>query len=325
MTTLLPSLTDTDSTTEPIPALLQQLGQWILSSDIALAVFSPEDEIYFASEAFRKLYYLQPGQQTFESMMRYCYQEKVGPRIDTTDIDAWLAAADERRRKLPRRVFQTDFIDGRWMLMSEIMQNDGWMLLSATDITFIKTEELTLRNARDSAIIASETDHLTGLLNRRAIMARLDQLIDQQINQYQPFLIALIDIDYFKSINDTLGHAVGDEVLQHFSDTLRTCIRDTDWIGRIGGEEFLLVMRETSEDDARKTLLRVRDHLQQHSYQTPEAATHYTFSAGIAMWGPDQTLSDLYKAADLALYAAKLDGRNLIRLAAKNEKDSRLV
>lgn len=315
MTDPLHSPTNTGSSTAPTPELLQQLGQRILSSDMALAIFSPEDTLYFASGEFCRLYGIQPGRQTFDSMVRHCFHTGVGPRFNTDDIDAWLADIHSLRRKTNRRLFEADFIDGRWMLISEFVQDDGWLVLSATDITPIKTEEQTLRRARDTAIIASETDHLTRLLNRGAIMARLDALIVNPTAANQPLLIALMDIDHFKSINDNFGHTIGDAVLQHFCDTMRATVRDSDWLGRVGGEEFLLVMRDTTEDQARKILLRMRDYLQQNPFQNQEAEIYYTFSAGIANWQAQQTLSDLYKAADRALYAAKLDGRNLIRLA----------
>jgi diguanylate cyclase (GGDEF)-like protein len=127
----------------------------------------------------------------------------------------------------------------------------------------------------------------------------------------QPLSVALIDLDNFKSINDRYGHSVGDQVIRHFAECCRSLFRDKDIIGRVGGEEFLLVMPNTSEADATMAVVRLREHLKLRNQNNPPGTT-YTFSAGVREWYQELTLDELYLQADQLLYHAKHEGRDRI-------------
>lgn len=295
------------------PELLMRLGQGLLDSGTALALFAPDDRLGFATADFLKLYAVQPGAQTFGSIMRHCHAHKVGPLIDCQDIEAWLDVVQTKRRSKPLRRFEVDLIDGRWMWAIETTFPDGWVLTAVTDFTAIKHKEFTLRSARDAAIAASETDDLTGLYARGAAMKRFDQLLEQSKMSGESLTAVLVDLDHFKMINDHFGHDGGDQVLVHFATCIRDVLRDRDILGRVGGEEFLFVMPGANGHQAARIIERLQAHLRDQRLKIDEINMRYTFSAGIAEWSAGKTLESLYREADQALYAAKSAGRDQVR------------
>jgi diguanylate cyclase (GGDEF)-like protein len=297
------------------PEIIARLGEGLISGGTALALFTPQDDLHFATPGFMALYDVQPGPQTFNSMMRHCWETGCGPAIDTTDIDAWLAGANTKRRREINRQFEIDISDGRWMWISETMLDDGWIVLIITDFTSIKRREFRLQSDRDAAITASETDHLTGLYNRGATMSRFARLIERAITTGEIFSAILIDLDEFKAINDRFGHDGGDQVLVHFAACATESLRERDILGRVGGEEFLIIMPGATSTQACTVIERLQARLRDQRLALEGVAMRYTFSAGIAEWRRPKTLDTLYREADQALYAAKNAGRNQVKMA----------
>src|ERR1700692_1165296 len=158
----------------------------------------------------------------------------------------------------------------------------------------------------------AELDELTGSFNRRYIMQMLDDEVARAHRINAPCSIALIDLDWFKRINDAYGHPTGDEVLRTFAITVFANIRNIDRFGRYGGEEFLLVLPDTENDDAIRMLDRLRAIIADLDWSAFSQGMQVTISAGVATLRPDET-EDLFLArADSALYAAKAKGRNRI-------------
>jgi GGDEF domain-containing protein len=175
-------------------------------------------------------------------MMRNCHQRRRGLMINTDDIDRWLDRVRRTYRCQPVRSFESDLTDGRWMWVTETTRPDGWVFVVLVDITPLKVNEATLRRSRDDALIAAMTDPLTSLYNRRYIFRRLDDLLCTTRKMRIPLAVAMLDLDHFKRVNDVHGHAVGDGVLQHFAQQMRKHLRPLDAVGRIGGEEFLMLL-----------------------------------------------------------------------------------
>jgi diguanylate cyclase len=161
----------------------------------------------------------------------------------------------------------------------------------------------------------AELDELTGSFNRRCIMRMLDDEIARARRSNTPCAIALIDLDWFKLINDAYGHPTGDEVLRTFAITVFANIRQIDKFGRYGGEEFLLVLPETPEGDAVRTLDRLRAIIAGLDWSAFTPGMQVTISAGVATLRPDETPDTFLGRADRALYAAKAQGRNRIASA----------
>ncbi|WP_460832383.1 GGDEF domain-containing protein [Lysobacter humi (ex Lee et al. 2017)] len=170
-----------------------------------------------------------------------------------------------------------------------------------------------LRQALAEVQRLATTDELTGLPNRRSMMQRLEGLRGSAGACGTGFCVAVIDIDHFKQINDSLGHAQGDAVLWTFADHARMHLRDTDLMGRWGGEEFLIVMLGLTLPQA---VTRV-ESLLQATRGIDAASRPLTFSAGVAALQPDDDVSSLVLRADQAMYAAKQHGRNRVHAAAR--------
>jgi diguanylate cyclase (GGDEF)-like protein len=159
-------------------------------------------------------------------------------------------------------------------------------------------------------------DDLTGVMNRRAIVALVGEERDRMRRTGASFAVALFDIDLFKNVNDEHGHLVGDEVLRRLCSAASEATRTTDRLGRIGGEEFLVLMPATDKPEAALAAAeRVRDAGARVDWASVDAGLHVTVSAGVGIAGADDTLEGLRGRTDIALYAAKHAGRNCVRAA----------
>lgn len=172
------------------------------------------------------------------------------------------------------------------------------------------------------ALLTSEltTDALTGVPNRRQMDEQLEEAIHAATAQGgEPACLALADLDHFKRINDTYGHAVGDEVLKAFSQLLITSMRDTDRIYRYGGEEFLIFMNGVDLERAESILDRLREKISRYplNIEGLPDSVHITVSFGIAEVIENEPLRALIRRADEALYQAKNGGRNRVCTAHK--------
>ena len=162
----------------------------------------------------------------------------------------------------------------------------------------------------------AELDELTGSFNRRCIMRMLDDEIARAHRINTPCSIALIDLDWFKRVNDTYGHPTGDEVLRTFAITVFANIRNIDRFGRYGGEEFLLVLPDTPDDSAERILDRLRAIIADLDWSAFSLGMRVTISAGVATLRADENADTFLARADSALYAAKARGRNRIANAS---------
>jgi diguanylate cyclase (GGDEF)-like protein len=161
----------------------------------------------------------------------------------------------------------------------------------------------------------AELDELTGSFNRRCIMRMLDEEIARAGRIGSSCAIALIDLDWFKRINDAYGHPTGDEVLRTFAITVFANIRTIDRFGRYGGEEFLLLLPDASEGSAAHMLDRLRAIIADLDWSAFSPGMRVTISAGVATLRPNDSPDTLLARADSALYAAKAQGRNRIARA----------
>ncbi|MGP9811806.1 GGDEF domain-containing protein [Rhodopseudomonas sp. NSM] len=158
----------------------------------------------------------------------------------------------------------------------------------------------------------AELDELTGTFNRRCIMRMLDEEIARAERSATPLSLALIDLDWFKRINDSFGHPTGDEVLRTFAITIFANIRSFDRFGRYGGEEFLLLLPNTPREEAHALLDRLRKIVGELDWSAFSSGMRVTLSAGVTTMSPDETAEAVLARADSALYAAKEEGRDRI-------------
>lgn len=169
----------------------------------------------------------------------------------------------------------------------------------------------------DSSISRSWVDHLTGVSNRLHFLQRFESEVRRSENYRQALALFMFDIDEFKKINDTYGHAAGDVVLKKMVEIVRQNTRSSDLIGRFGGDEFMVLMMSSNAEQARHYAEKLREIISATDIRIPgqDAPVRLTISGGLAMWPVDgQSTSELMQCADVALYEAKRRGRNSIVL-----------
>lgn len=286
------------------------------ASPLLVFLFDHDDRLQYANLAFQQLFALSPdATPTWAELMMHCHTNRVGALIETTDLSAWLASARSRRGKEPYRAFEADMCDGRWMWITETLRSDGWMLCVGSDITALKANSRALRQSRDMALRSAQTDSLTGISNRQHLTDQIEKQLELLRKRDQLCGIALIDLDEFKTINDRFGHLGGDSVLRHFARTVQSTLRHEDGFGRIGGEEFLLLLPRSDAGSMERVIGRITDILSTACALADQPGFRYTFSAGLSMLRPTDTMSSAYKRVDEAMYRAKADGRNAFRWA----------
>lgn len=187
----------------------------------------------------------------------------------------------------------------------------GYVLMIVNGFGF-----LLLCKQKDDAEMArmATTDCLTGLPNRHAFLERAEQARQAALRQRQPLALAMMDIDHFKQINDRFGHATGDEALTVFARTARAVLRSHEAVGRLGGEEFAIVLPNTDLQGAVKAAERLRLAVREATVITSGTPYTMTVSIGVVVLDPNEALSAALARADHALYAAKSGGRDRVEI-----------
>jgi two-component system cell cycle response regulator len=190
--------------------------------------------------------------------------------------------------------------------------SDGELVarVAAAARTKVLQEELVEQSRRLETLIFE--DPLTGLANRRFILSQLASLVSGTRRHGRPLSIAIVDVDHFKSVNDRHGHQVGDRVLVGVTAALRGHMRAEDQLGRLGGEEFLVVLPDTDHDDAMAAAERMREEVAGTMADHDGVPLRVTVSLGVATWELEEPPELLMRRADEALYAAKAGGRDRV-------------
>lgn len=234
----------------------------------------------------------------------FCTNKKLLKKDGTAgDVYVWEFQNTLNNRWYQCRDQAITWIDGRTVRM-EI----------ATDITTLKNSEQKLLEAKLLAEEHAGQDELTSLNNRRAFFEQGRQLFKQARRYQHPISVMMIDIDHFKNINDNHGHSIGDSVLKNIAQLLKKTIREVDILARLGGEEFAIIMPQTSIEEARNLAERIRQRVEAESMQHDTLQIKITASFGIAAcMTEDNDLEKMLTMADDALYIAKKKGRNQVR------------
>jgi diguanylate cyclase (GGDEF)-like protein len=164
--------------------------------------------------------------------------------------------------------------------------------------------------------VLSRTDALTGLASRRHFLDELSREVSRARRHGRPIGLAMLDLDHFKRVNDGHGHGVGDEVLRSVARRMADCLRAQDLVGRIGGEEFGIILPETDGEGVLRVARRLREAISARPFDGRDGPLSLSVSIGVATAeGPDCTVGSLVEQADEALYQAKAGGRDCVRMS----------
>jgi diguanylate cyclase (GGDEF)-like protein/PAS domain S-box-containing protein len=252
------------------------------------------------------------------------WKQRVHPEDAATLHDQMARLLDGRDQALhSEHRMQTADGSFRWFLARGTVlfrQPDGTaqrVIGTHTDVTERRHMEETLRRQSEQLALLASTDSLTGLWNRRHFLEQAELELQRALRYGRPVSVMMIDIDHFKRVNDTYGHPAGDAVLRHFAAIIRSNLRKSDCLGRVGGEEFAVLLPESDMEQARI----VAETLRRETAVTrvgldDGTALGITASFGLTSARPGEELvSDLLLRADRALYAAKDGGRNRVESA----------
>src|SRR5262245_35786351 len=269
----------------------------------------PNEALFHAAEGNYDLVIVSLGLENFDGL-RLCSQVRSLERTRNVAILAIAEADNNTRLVRGLEIGVNDY------LARPIDKNE----LMARVRTQIKKKRYTerLRDNVQASIEMAITDALTGLFNRRYMETHVGTLVEQASSRGKPLTVLVLDIDYFKSINDSWGHDAGDDVLREFALRIKKSIRGIDLACRYGGEEFVVVMPETDMAVATMVAERLRRRIASEPFPIQQGARtiEVTISIGIAALGRDEDAAAVFKRADQALYRAKRDGRNRVVPAA---------
>jgi two-component system cell cycle response regulator len=291
------------------PTSAERIQGFLQSSHTVDIEVDPNEALFHAAEGNYDLIIVSLGLENFDGL-RLCSQVR---SLERTRNVAILAIADADSNARLVRGLEIGVND---YLTRPIDKNE----LMARVRTQIRKKRYTerLRDNVQMSIEMAITDALTGLYNRRYMESHVGTLIEQAVSRGKPLTVLVLDIDYFKSINDSWGHDAGDDVLREFALRIKKSIRGIDLACRYGGEEFVVVMPETDLAVATMVAERLRRRIASEPFpiQQEARAVEVTISIGIATLGRDEDAARVFKRADQALYRAKRDGRNRVVPAA---------
>jgi len=287
------------------PASYERIAAMLKEEHTPEVEADPNDALFHAAEGSYDLVIVSLALKNFDGL-RLCSQLRSLDRTRSVPILAIAEGENNARLVRGLEIGVNDY------LMRPIDKNE----LLARVRTQIRKKRYTER-LRDNVQLSIEmaiTDPLTGLYNRRYMESHLGSLLEQATTRKKPLTVLVLDIDYFKAVNDTHGHDAGDDVLREFALRIRKSIRGIDLACRYGGEEFVVVMPETDLAVATMVAERLRRRIATEPFPIQEGAgsVEVTISVGISALGPNDDAGNILKRADRALYRAKRDGRNRV-------------
>jgi diguanylate cyclase (GGDEF)-like protein len=274
--------------------------------DAGLLILNEELRAVYSNPVLHVMFRANSAEEIRQNRPLYAEMLAASAQAVAVDLDdyvarrlAWVQSGDPKPMDLA-------MTDGKALRCHLAVLPGGGRMLIYSDVTDI------VRNAEELERLAT-TDGMTGVYNRRHFLTLADREWARARRYGRPMSFLMIDIDYFKAINDGFGHQVGDEMIVHLSNLARDCKRDCDVLARLGGEEFALLLPETDLGQAEVVAERLRREVAANALVVASHAIPATVSIGVATALPGmKDVSDLMKAADQALYDAKHAGRNRV-------------
>ncbi|WP_332819541.1 sensor domain-containing diguanylate cyclase [Sphingopyxis sp.] len=318
------------STTLPLAALLigrqrlakrlEQSNRWLLQAEAAALVGHWRVDlvrwtIQWSDQAYR-VHGLEPGMPVGVdySVEQYLPDDQIAVRKILKE-----AVRTGQPFEFQGRIRRSDGVVRHVKSHGSIERGRGGVAVgifgTVQDVTETVENARILEAARSAAERVANTDMLTGLPNRRHTLGFLEKALTGAREHGAPLAVAIFDIDHFKRINDSYGHAVGDDVIRRVAQRAKAALRDEDMLGRIGGEEFVCILQGSSAQAAEIVAERVRKAVETGTAAETELP-NATISVGLAVYEGEPDIEELLHRADKALYLAKREGRNRLRMAA---------
>ena len=315
------AITSTLDLKEVLGNILQAMAQFVDFDRSAVLLCEGHDFVIRANDGYDAARFpegtvIDVAQDEFIDRIRRSRQAVIGNRLETHFLEG---RGEDRTLAGVPIIYQDD------LLGIIVMDRGDGNISDELLFSLAGQAGIAIQNARlfERINAMATTDGLTGLNNSRHFF----ELADREFVRYKrygaPLSVFMIDIDHFKQINDTHGHAAGDQVLKHLAGKLMEQVRDSDIVGRYGGEEFAVILPETKLETAIDIAERVREAIENDAARTEDSGDiKYTLSIGVSIFTQDiQTVAAVFETADKGLYEAKASGRN--RVVVKSEISDR--
>jgi two-component system, cell cycle response regulator len=307
-TTLVPRVSKLDEITVgfPVPSLPEAKGQ---RTPVLLVVGGPRTAMGRAYQLGQELLIGRAGEADVwldeEGVSRTHARLVRPPAPDDAEIERALIIDLNSRNGT--------WVNGARVTQQELKEGD-LVQIGTTHILRLVFQDQLDEAAHRTLVDKAIRDSLTGAYNRGYFLDQLRKDVSSAIRHKQHLSVAMMDLDLFKQINDTHGHAMGDLVLRHFARAVNTLIRSEDTFGRVGGEEFALILRQCPESEAQRVTERIRQTVEQLDLMQGDQRVKVTVSIGVTSLAAELATGDvqLMETADKALYEAKNQGRNKV-------------
>lgn len=271
-----------------------------------LLVLNKDLRAVYSNPVLHKMFRANSAEEIRKNRPLYADMLAESARATAVNLEDYVASRLARVTSGDPTPIDLPMTDGTVLRCQLAVLPGGGRMLIYSDVTDI------VRNAEEMERLAT-TDGMTGIYNRRHFMTLADRELHRARRYNRPIAFLMIDIDFFKIINDDFGHQVGDAMIVHLASLARECKRDSDVLARIGGEEFALLLPETDLQQAQGVAERLRCEVGSNPLVAASGTIPATVSIGVAVAAEGvNEVSDLMKAADHALYDAKRAGRNRV-------------
>lgn len=302
---------------EQIPdSVKQQLLQGLTLTHDGIGIFDADDVLVYCNHVLASMFSQTAESatgQSFDFLVKHSYTTQTGVNVESSSVDGWLRMAHRLRRSKKFRSFEVDCHGDRWFLVTEHTAEDGTMLIFCSEITEQKRNEAELSRLNQQLEVLANYDSLTGIFNRRHFLDQAMIELSRCQRESKDLVLMMLDLDHFKSVNDSYGHEIGDQVLIESARRIREQLRDYDLLGRLGGEEFAAILPGSNLDGGIEIGGRITRGLERRPVSTRAGEISITCSIGVAQFNPEGgSLGELLDIADQYLYQAKGAGRNCV-------------
>ncbi len=298
-------------------------GQLAVLQDIITHPMTPRT-IYDAEQSFKAVLYkqgilkhsLDEAKATLKTMLA-SFIDQLGAMSESTGgyhakIEQYADAIGQTDDIYQINLILDNLLKDTKGMQLDILRSRDELVTARLQVEEAEKRIQALESELDEASELVKQDHLTGALNRRGMDDVFEQELARAERMTQPLAVAVMDIDFFKRLNDTYGHEAGDTALVHLVQVVKDVIRPTDSIARFGGEEFVIILPNTDLDFASEVMVRVQRELTKRFFLHNNQRLLMTFSGGVALWKTGESAEAVIARADKAMYRAKESGRNRV-------------
>ncbi|MCO4785197.1 sensor domain-containing diguanylate cyclase [Marinomonas atlantica] len=289
----------------------------ISSTKDCCGIFDEDDVLIFCNPSFQENMCVQEediGVVNFSDIIRNQFHQKKGIKIDSNNLEEFVEYVKKVRRSIQYRSFEADYIDGRWFSVSEYTSDDGYLIMTLQDMTKSKVNTNQLNSELMQYKNMAMIDELTSINNRRGLITQINDELKMCTRPDTEVAFLIIDFDFFKNINDKYGHQKGDDVLMHVVQLIKENLSESDVFGRVGGEEFVVFMKETNKDRAFDFGVEMKNLVKDNPYEIDGQLIPITISVGVSVHTSSTDFEKFYETADRALYTSKRNGRDQVTL-----------